>query len=302
VRAGARGSDPGRDRPRRPALRRGAADDGYAAFLPFAAIAALRREGLPHPRCYFLIETCEESGPFDVADYFRHQRTPIGNPSLIVILDSGAGDYERCWITTSLRGSVTGVLEVSSIEKGIHSGDASGVVPSSFRIARLLLDRIEDVRTGRILLDEFHAPLPPGRREELRRAAEILGPGAFDSFSWRAGAKAVSADPFELLLNRGWTPQLEVTGAEGLPSFPDAGNVLRPRTALKLSIRIPPGVEAERALGALKARLEHDPPYGAQVRYDGDGTAGWTRRQWSRNWSRHCGQRRSSASATNRRT
>lgn len=249
---------------------RGGADDGYAAFASLTAIEALRRERAPHARCVVLIEACEESGSFDLPPYLEALGGRIGDPSLVVCLDSGAGDYERLWSTTSLRGIVTGRLSVEILTEGVHSGDASGVVPSSFRIARSLLSRLEDEATGFFRSSEFQVEIPAGRREQARRAAQVLGAGIVRKYPFVEGAHATSDDLAELVLARTWRPSLSVTGAGGLPALADAGNVLRPGTSLALSLRMPPTLEIHAAARRVKEILEEDPPYGARVRFESD--------------------------------
>jgi acetylornithine deacetylase/succinyl-diaminopimelate desuccinylase-like protein len=193
-----------------------------------------------------------------------------------VCLDSGCGDYERMWSTTSLRGLVGGDLVVEILREGVHSGDAGGIVPDTFRIARNVLSRLEDPETGEIVPKAFHAKIPPERIEGARACAKILGKKNYARFPWVEGAKPQGTDPTELLLNRTWRPALAVTGADGLPAIKDAGNVLRPRTALKLALRIPPTVDGDKAAVALKQILEKNPPHGASVRFEhGGGTSGW---------------------------
>jgi acetylornithine deacetylase/succinyl-diaminopimelate desuccinylase-like protein len=255
---------------------RGAADDGYAVFASLTATRALHEQGIPHARCVILIECCEESGSYDLPYYIDALAQRIGIPSLVVCLDSGCGDYERLWCTTSLRGLVGGVLSVEVLTEGMHSGDASGIVPSSFRIARLLLSRLEDEVNGRVLSAEFHIDIPQERVDQAVRAAEVLGDKVFRKFPLIGGIRPISPDPVELILNRTWRPALSVTGTAGLPSLDNAGNVLRPMTALKLSLRLPPGCDAQRASAHLKELLERDPPYGASVRFEPDQAAsGW---------------------------
>ena len=267
--------------PWKPVLRdgklygRGGADDGYAVFGSLTAINALRDQGIPHARCMILIETCEESGSYDLPAYIDHLADRIGAPELVVCLDSGAGNYEQLWLTTSLRGLVGGPLRVDVLREGVHSGDASGLVPSSFRITRALLDRIEDAQTGRIKLDAFHAEIPSQRRAQAQAATEVLGDVVSNRFPWVPGMGPVSGEPAELVLNRTWRPALSTTGVGGLPPMDNAGNVLRPGTALQLSLRTPPTVDATVACAALKAELERDPPYGARVSFDGHAANGW---------------------------
>jgi acetylornithine deacetylase/succinyl-diaminopimelate desuccinylase-like protein len=255
---------------------RGGADDGYAVFASLAAIGALQAQGVPHPRCVGLIETCEESGSYDLPAYLDALAPRMGPVDFVVGLDSGCGDYERLWTTTSLRGLAAGTLTVDVLTEGVHSGDASGVVPSSFRIARELLARLEDGATGRVRPAAFHVPVPDERLRQARKAAQILGDGVIRKFPFAGRTRPVVDDPTEAVLNRTWRPALSVTGAEGLPSIASAGNVLRPRTALKLSLRLPPTVSGEDATGALRELLEADPPYGATVSFVPDQSAtGW---------------------------
>lgn len=255
---------------------RGGADDGYAVFAAIAALRQLEQEGRAHARTAILIECCEESGSYDLPPYLDALAARIGEPALVVGLDSGCGNYEQLWATTSLRGIVNGVLTAEVLGEGVHSGDAGGIVPSSFRIARLLLERVDDSASGALRHAAFHAPIPAERIEQARRAAEVLGAQAHARFPFVPGARPVTEDLGELVLNRTWRPVLEVTGAEGLPPLADAGNVLRPRTALALSLRLPPTLDAPQAAARLKALLEADPPHGARVRFDiAQAASGW---------------------------
>ncbi|MGB6240915.1 MAG: M20 family metallopeptidase [Castellaniella sp.] len=261
---------------------RGGADDGYAVYASLTAIEALDRQGVPRPRCVGLIETCEESGSYDLLPYVDALRDRLGRVALVVCLDSGAGNYDQLWMTTSLRGLVSGTLEVQVLDEGVHSGDASGVVPSSFRILRHLLDRLEDSGTGRVLPGSFHCDIPVERQDQAREAARILGDEVWRRFPWACGADQalvlpMTRDPQQAMLNRTWRPALSVTGAEGLPPLSDAGNVLRPRTAFKLSLRLPPLVDAVAAAQTLKSLLEQDAPYQARVLFQPDvgAASGW---------------------------
>lgn len=262
---------------------RGAGDDGYAAFAALTSIQALQAQGGPHARCVVLIEACEESGSYDLPHYVDALAARIGTPSLVVCLDSGCSDYEHLWTTTSLRGVVNGVLTVEVLTEGVHSGSASGIVPSSFRILRRLLSRIEDERTGEIRRPELHADIPPERIEQARAVASVLAK-RIAQFPFVPGARPMHDDPLDALLAGTWKPALSITGAAGLPLPTDAGNVLRPKTAAKLSMRLPPTVKAAHAARRLKETLEADPPYGARVTFEiespGDGwdappTAPW---------------------------
>ena len=103
---------------------RGGADDGYAMFGALSALLALRDQSVPHARCVVLIEACEESGSYDLPYYVDHLAERLGNPSLVICLDSGCGNYDQLWLTTSLRGLASGTLTVRVLEEGVHSGDA----------------------------------------------------------------------------------------------------------------------------------------------------------------------------------
>ena len=244
---------------------RGGADDGYAIYGSLAAVMALQAQGAAHARCVVLIEACEESGSYDLPAYVDHLAERIGKPSLVVCLDSGCGNYEQLWCTTSLRGMAGGNLTVKVLEEGVHSGDASGIVPSSFRIIRELLSRIEDERTGRILVDGMHVEIPAERRQQAGKVAEVLGTEVYDKFPFLPGMTPMASDLTELVLNRTWRPALSITGADGLPALSSAGNVLRPQTSVKLSLRLPPTLDGKRGGELLQEALLKDPPYGAQV-------------------------------------
>lgn len=244
---------------------RGGADDGYAIYGSLAAIMALQEQGLPHARCVILIEACEESGSYDLPAYVDHLAERIGRPSLVVCLDSGCGNYEQLWCTTSLRGMAGGNFTVEVLSEGVHSGDASGIVPSSFRLLRQLLSRLEDETTGRIRVEELFVEIPPERLEQAGKVAQVLGDEVYDKFPFLDGMTPMSDDLTELVLNRTWRPALSITGADGLPPLASAGNVLRPQTSVKISLRLPPTLDGKRAGEILDEVLLRDPPNGAHV-------------------------------------
>ncbi|MDB5894718.1 MAG: peptidase [Rhodoferax sp.] len=263
---------------------RGSADDGYAVYASITAIQALKAQNAPHPRIVGLIETCEESGSYDLLPYVDALRPRLGDVALVICLDSGAGNYDQLWLTSSLRGMASGVLKVEVLTEGVHSGDASGLVPSSFRIMRQVLDRLEDSATGRLLPASFHCEVPADRLAQARATAAILGDEIYKRFPWAhydcdgatAFALPTTKEPVQALLNRTWSPTLSVTGAEGFPELKNAGNVLRPYTAFKLSLRLPPLVDAPEAVQKLKALLEDNAPYQAKVTFHAEGAAtGW---------------------------
>ncbi len=256
---------------------RGGADDGYAAFATIAALKVLQEQKLPHARLVIVIEACEESGSGDLPHYLAKLSERIGTPSLVVCLDSGCGNYEQLWVTSSLRGLLNGTLSVRMLRDGVHSGAASGIVPSTFRIARQLIDRLEDGATGTLRVPELYTEIPAERLEQASKTAVVMADDVRGSFPFVDGARPVTEDVRELLLNRTWRPQLEVVGAAGLPTLEHAGNVLRPQTTLKLSVRIPPQVDPRAAATALKKILESEPPYGATVHFEcSECASGWS--------------------------
>jgi acetylornithine deacetylase/succinyl-diaminopimelate desuccinylase-like protein len=263
---------------------RGGADDGYAVYASIAAIQALHAQGASHPRIVGLIESCEESGSADLLPYLELLRPRLGDVGLVVCLDSGAGNYDQLWLTTSLRGMASGTLKVQVLTEGVHSGAASGVVASSFRILRHVLDRLEDSATGRLLPGPLHVEIPADRIAQARATADILGDAVFRNYPWVhydcAGEQRtclpMGTDRTELLLNRTWRPTLSVIGADGFPAWKDSGNVLRPWTAFKLSLRLPPTLDAGQAVRLVKQILEDNAPYEARVTFEPDGFAnGW---------------------------
>jgi len=171
---------------------------------------------------------------------------------------------------------VAGNLRVDVLTEGVHSGDASGIVASSFRVMRQVLSKVEDEATGRVKVDALHVEIPAERREQAKAAAKVLGDEVYTKFPWVQGMRPMSQDGAELVLNRTWKPALSVTGVDGMPPLQSAGNVLRPFTTFKLSMRIPPRVDPKAASKALKEALEKDPPYGAKVSFEGDkASTGW---------------------------
>jgi len=235
---------------------RGGADDGYAAYASLAAIMAVQKQDLPHTRIVVIIETCEESGSYDLPFYIDHLRDRIGEPSLVICLDSGAGNYEQLWLTVSLRGMAAGTLRVDVLKEGVHSGYASGVVPSSFRVMRQLLSRLEDETTGEVLPTQLHTKIPAQRLQQVSAMAEVLGDSVWQAYPFTEEIEPMASDNVERILNRTWRPALSYTGIGGIPKLKSAGNVLRPYTALKLSMRLPATVDGDDATQVIKQTLE----------------------------------------------
>jgi acetylornithine deacetylase/succinyl-diaminopimelate desuccinylase-like protein len=254
---------------------RGGADDGYALFGSLTAIAALQAEGIAHARCVVLVEGCEESGSFDLPFYVEALADRIGTPELVICLDAECGNYDQLWATTSLRGMLPGVLTVEVLEEGQHSGGAGGIVPSSFLILRQLFDRIEDSANGN-LHPSLHVEIPDHAVAELAQAAQVLGPKVYERFPWAGNTRPLTDDPLDALLNNCWRPSLATVGLSGAPEVGNAGNTLRPSTSARLTLRLPPTLDAAGAVDAIRNELERDPPFGATVRFDADtAQTGW---------------------------
>ncbi|MAZ62127.1 MAG: peptidase M20 [Euryarchaeota archaeon] len=247
---------------------RGSVDDGYGGYLCVTAIRLLQEAGIPHPKATFLIETCEESGSYDLPPYLDELTEDLGNPDLVVVLDSGGPSYEHIWVTEALRGLVAGNLSVRVSHEGVHSGMSGGAIPSSFRIQRMLLDRIENSQTGEVLIPEMHVEISDNIIQQATALAEVLGDELWSSLPTVETLESQSKDASEMLLDINWRPALSVIGADGIPSVQSAGNVLRTNTDLKISFRIPPGVNAEEVQDVVKQILEENPPYGAEVTYN----------------------------------
>ncbi len=257
--------------PWRPVMRdgrlygRGGADDGYAAFASLAAIAALQREGGALPRCVVLIEGSEESGSPDLPAYMEALADEIRAPDLVVCLDAECGNYEQLWLTTSLRGMLAGTLTVRVLTEGVHSGAAGGIVPSSFRLLRQLLERVEDAGTGEIAM--LTVAIPEAARQQAAVVAETLGALNTARFPWAGSTCPGDLAPPAAVLANTWGPSLEVVGLDGVPAVGEAGNTLRPATSAKLVFRLPPTLDASAAAEDVKTLFERDPPHNAEVRF-----------------------------------
>lgn len=255
---------------------RGCADDGYSVYCALTALWALEKNGIAHPRCCGLIETGEESGSPDLEHFARLIAPRCGKVGAIAMLDGSVGDYQRFWTTTGFRGTIAATLKVQVLTHGVHSGTASGIIPDSFTIARQVLERFEEAATGTIRDRNFWTDIPSQRLQQIQDAAKLLGNKYTKVFPWLSGVHCKQATTVDNMLAQTWQPQLSIIGAAGLPSLQDAGNVLRPGTALRLSIRIPPHVDAKKAVTSLRNILCSNPPYGAHIQLeDISYAAGW---------------------------
>ncbi|EGC39547.1 hypothetical protein DICPUDRAFT_96518 [Dictyostelium purpureum] len=254
---------------------RGGADDGYSTFASVLAIKALQEQNIPHDRYVVVIEGSEESGSVHLPAYIQKFEKEIQTPSLVVCLDSGCGNYDQLWMTSSLRGVLTGNLTVKVLDEACHSGSASGIVPSSFRVLRQVLDRLENQQTGEVNT-KLNVEIPSYRIEQINKCAEVLGNTIYEEFAWHKNTQPVTKDLAQLMINKTWKPTLCITGVDGIPHTSNAGNVMRTQTTVKVSIRLPPSFQSGKAEKILKEILESNPPYGAEVTFTMDKCAtGW---------------------------
>lgn len=255
---------------------RGSADDGYALFSYLTAFRILQEQNIPHANCVIVLEGCEESGSYDLPFYMEKLKHKIDSPSLVVCLDAECGNYDQLWCTSSLRGNLVGVLSVDILSEGVHSGSASGIVPSCFRIARELLDRIEDPKTGNILCSDLFTEISKKTMDQTKIASDILSDSIYKKFPWVSLEEDSYETPYDLMLNNTWKPILSVTGADGLPNNEIAGNVLLPNLRLKLSFRLPPPLDTKAAGEKIKEILEHKPPPNCKIKYEPESAmSGW---------------------------
>ena len=255
---------------------RGSADDGYALFSYLTALQILQQQNIPHANCIIVLEGCEESGSYDLPFYMEKLKHKIDSPSLVVCLDAECGNYDQLWCTSSLRGNLVGVLSVDILSEGVHSGSASGIVPSCFRIARELLNRIEDPKTGNILCSALFTEISKKTMDQTKIASDILSDSIYKKFPWVSLEENSYETPYDLMLNNTWKPILSVTGADGLPNNEIAGNVLLPNLRLKLSFRLPPPLDTQAAGEKIKKILEHKPPLNCRIKFEPESAmSGW---------------------------
>ena len=254
---------------------RGIADDGYSTFSALLAIEAMEASDIPHSRCVVLIEASEESGSPDLEAYLDLLAEHLGNVELMICLDSGALTYDRLWVTTSLRGLLNVELTVRVLERGQHSGSASGVVPSSFRVLRQLLERVEDSATGDVLIGEMQPKIPDAHLRAAQDVADQFGDVIARDLPVVAGVELMGTSPADQILRRNWNPTLSIVGMGGIPEPAIAGNVLRASTTAVLSFRLPPSVDAEDASRAVARVLTTDVPSSAEVTLAMHWADGW---------------------------
>jgi acetylornithine deacetylase/succinyl-diaminopimelate desuccinylase-like protein len=241
---------------------RGAADDGYALFAAVAAIKMNFIRDLPRARHIILIECCEESGSRDLPFYMKHLAGWIGTPSLVICLDSGVGDYQRLWVTTSLRGTLGYRLTVKVLAEPIHSGLAGGIVPDPVMIAYELVARIGYHNK---VIQTLSATPPDDRLAQIGQTAQVFGDRFCDQLGLLPGVRPLGRSTRNLILTNTWGLDARIIGQCGLPSIEQAGNVALDQFTAQLSIRLPPTIPLEEAKRVIESLLTKTPPYGATI-------------------------------------
>ncbi|HEX7927088.1 MAG TPA: M20/M25/M40 family metallo-hydrolase, partial [bacterium] len=230
---------------------------------------------ISHARIVILIECSEESGSAHLPHYLKNYGDRIGTPDLVICLDSGCGNYDQLWSTTSLRGLVVGTVKVEVLTEGVHSGMAGGIVPGPFMVVRQLFERLENAATGEVKPDALKVKIPEARIKQAQKTAQVLGGSISGSIPWTEGMRPLSDNNVELLLNSTWRASLSVVGQSGMPEVATAGNVLLNSLTYKISLRVPPSLDTVAAARTVKALLEKDPPFGAKVTCTLGGSPGW---------------------------
>ena len=248
---------------------RGGADDGYAPFSAMLAVKNLQQQGVMLPRIALVLETEEESGSENLLDLLEAAKEVIGTPDYCFCMDSGAFDYNQLWLTSSLRGVCIVSLEVEFAKGGYHSGEVGGIIPETFRVARALLNRVDNAETG-MVCDDLQVEIPQWARDEAVVMAGHSGAEMHTKYNYHEGCVPMNADNLaEMYLNNTWRPNLSITGASGLPDVAIAGNVVRASTKLKLSMRLPPSAKPDEAEAKLTEILTTNVPHNAKVTVKG---------------------------------
>ncbi|CDW83647.1 peptidase m20 [Stylonychia lemnae] len=266
---------------------RGSSDDGYSAFATMLAVKSIQLAGGKLPRVVLVLETEEESGSPNLIPLLNLAEDVIGKPDACFCMDSGALDYDQLWLTSSLRGVCNVDLTIEGGKVGYHSGETGGIIPETFRVARALLNRLDNCDTGRVT-EDLQVPVPDFKQQEADSLSEKYGDKLFKKYNLNEGVQYINEDNIpELYLNKVWRPNLSITGAEGLPPIAAAGNVLRPKTTIRCSMRLCPAFDAHEAEKIITNKLTTDVPYNAKVTVSGGHAGnGWCQKhlqEWLHN-------------------
>lgn len=256
---------------------RGGADDGYAPFLALLAVKNAQMQGAKIPRIALVLETEEESGSPSLTKLLETARPIIGNPAYCICLDSGAFDYKRLWLTSSLRGICVVDVNIQAGAQGYHSGETGGIIPETARVARVLMDRVDDSNTGKVLIPELQTEIPTWAKEEAKYIANLSGDRMYKKYNFTPGVEAMGQENLpEMYLNNTWRANASITGADGFPPIKSAGNVVRSKTSYRISMRLPPNCKPVQAVKGMHRALSKETPYNCQIELEGNHTgSGW---------------------------
>ena len=249
---------------------RGSADDGYASFSMLTAIKACQEHNCPLPRICLIFEGAEESTDEHLTYYFNKLLPIIGeNVIAFIPLDSGCADYDRLWITNSLRGVCDYEINIQTLDNNISFGpEASGRIAENLFILRKAIDAVMDTSTGDVKIEEFYVKdIPEEIQEEMDKEIEIVGEQFFKEIPLYEGVKPLKTDIKEAMINNRWKPTCSILGIDNCPKIEDNGFGVKKSITVKMSMRLPPGIDSHAALEALKKVVKENIYFDAKVKF-----------------------------------
>ncbi|TNV86035.1 hypothetical protein FGO68_gene488 [Halteria grandinella] len=259
---------------------RGSADDGYASFAIFTALKVCQDQGIKLPKITLVLETEEETDSAQLRNLLEQAKDIIGTPDYLICMDSGLVDYKHLWITSSLRGYCEFNLKVACGAQDYHSGEAGGIIPETFNVIRVLLDRLNDPKTG--IFKEFQEDIPAWKYEEAKSVVQVVGDQIATKFKMEPGVAYQNTNLEELYLDNVWRPTLAIVGMEGVPNFGAAKNVIRASTSIRVGLRIPPSADPKKIAERIKVLMTTDVPFNAaaEILEEPETGLGWLMKAW----------------------
>lgn len=235
---------------------RGAADDKAGIVTHLTAIKTLLETlgddfevGIS-----VFIEGEEEAGSPTFRNFLEANRDILA-ADVIIVADSANWTTTTPALTTTLRGLVSQVIEVQTLDHAVHSGMFGGAVPDAMTATLRLLASLHDA-AGDVAVKGLHSTKAANldfSEHQLREDSGLLD--------------GVSTIGTGSILDRIWTkPSITVIGIDAM-SVPMSSNTLLPSVKAKISMRIAPGQDPQDALGLLRAHLEEHVPFGARLTY-----------------------------------
>ena len=247
---------------------RGSADDGYALFSILTAIKTCQDYNCPMPRICCIFEGAEESTDAHLTYYFNKLMPVLGNNIIVFIpLDSGCSDYNHLWITNSLRGFCDFEINIETLENECHYGpEASGIIAENMFLIRKIFDGILDSTNGEVKLKEFHVDkIPEIIDEQMNKEIEVVGDDFIKNIPLYEGVSPLSTDVRQLMINSRWKPTCNILGIDNCPKISDNGFGINPTMKVRMSMRIPPGIDINKAIESFKTALSENTYFGAKV-------------------------------------